>query len=555
MNENTPVGSLNFIEQAVNEDYRTGRFTKKVHTRFPPEPNGYIHIGSAKAIMISYSIAKKYGGEFNLRFDDTNPDKENVEFVESIKEDILWLGAKWDHLFYASDYFQKTYELTLDLIRNGDAFVCDLTPEQIRETRGTLTSPGTESPWRGRSPEENLDLFIRMKNGEFPEGSHVLRAKIDMASPNMNMRDPVIYRIKFAHHHRQGDKWCIYPMYDYAHPIQDAIEGITHSLCSIEFEDHRPLYEWSLLKTGFTDQPPRQIEFSRYNVTHTVMSKRYLRGLVEIGIVDGWDDPRMPTLSGLRRRGVTPEALREFCEKTGVAKTPAFIEVDFLDWCARGDLKLKCRRVMAVTDPVELVIENYPAGQKEEFEIPNNPENPELGTRRVSFSGRLYIEREDFEAVPPPKFHRLFPGNEVRLMGAYIIKCTGFETGAGGEVTRVICSYDPSSKNGLPGAERKVKGTIHWVDASDAFPIKCRLLDRLLKTEYNTDPEKAEVNEESSVIRDGFAEAGLRGAAPGDTFQFVRQGYFCKDSKFPDEPLFIRTVPLKSSYKPSAGRQ
>lgn len=341
MNENTPVGSLNFIEQAVNEDYRTGRFTKKVHTRFPPEPNGYIHIGSAKAIMISYSIAKKYGGEFNLRFDDTNPDKENVEFVESIKEDILWLGAKWDHLFYASDYFQKTYELTLDLIRNGDAFVCDLTPEQIRETRGTLTSPGTESPWRGRSPEENLDLFIRMKNGEFPEGSHVLRAKIDMASPNMNMRDPVIYRIKFAHHHRQGDKWCIYPMYDYAHPIQDAIEGITHSLCSIEFEDHRPLYEWSLLKTGFTDQPPRQIEFSRYNVTHTVMSKRYLRGLVESGIVDGWDDPRMPTLSGLRRRGVTPEALREFCEKTGVAKTPAFIEVDFLDWCARGDLKLK----------------------------------------------------------------------------------------------------------------------------------------------------------------------------------------------------------------------
>ena len=541
---------LNFIEAFVEEDYRTGRFVKKVHTRFPPEPNGYIHIGSAKAIMISYSIAKKYGGEFNLRFDDTNPDKEEVEFVESIQNDIEWLGAKWDHLFYASDYFQKTFELTLDLIKNGDAYVCDLTPDQIRETRGTLTAPGVESPYRNRTPEENLDLFLRMKNGEFAEGSRVLRAKIDMASPNMNMRDPVIYRIKFAHHHRQGDKWCIYPMYDYAHPLQDAIEGITHSLCSLEFEDHRPLYEWSLQKTGFTDQPPRQIEFSRYNVTYTVMSKRYLRNLVETGVVDGWDDTRMPTLSGLRRRGVTPEALREFCIKTGVAKTPAVIEIDFLDYCTREDLKLKCKRVMGITDPIKLVITNYPAGQTEQFEIVNNPENPELGWRTVDFSRELYIENEDFFEVPPPKFFRLFPGNEVRLMGTYIIKCTDCVKDETGKIVQINCTYDPDSKSGTPGAQRKVKGTIHWVDAKTAFPIKCRLLDHLLETEYNTDLEQSVINQSSSLFTDGYAEACVREAKPGDKFQFVRQGYFCRDTKYPEEPIFIRTVSLKSSYKP-----
>jgi len=545
--EKTP---LNFIEAFVEEDYRTGRFVKKVHTRFPPEPNGYIHIGSAKAIMISYGIAKKYGGEFNLRFDDTNPEKEEEEFVESIQNDILWLGAKWDHLFYASDYFQKTFELTLQLIENGDAFVCDLTPEQIHDTRGTLTTPGVESPYRNRTPAENLDLFLRMKNGEFPEGSHVLRAKIDMASPNMNMRDPVIYRIKFAHHHRQGDKWCIYPMYDYAHPLQDAIEGITHSLCSLEFEDHRPLYEWSLQKTGFVDQPPRQIEFSKYNVTYTVMSKRYLRQLVESGVVDGWDDPRMPTLSGLRRRGVTPEALREFCIKTGVAKTQAVIEIDFLDYCTREDLKLKCKRVMGVTDPVKLVITNYPEGKAEQFELPNNPENPELGSRMVDFSRELYIENEDFAEVPPPKFHRLYPGNEVRLMGAYIIKCTDCVKDKAGKVIQINCTYDPDTKSGTPGADRKVKGTIHWVDAKTAFPIKCRLLDRLLETEYNTDLEQSVINHNSSIFTDGYAEACVREAQPGDKFQFVRQGYFCRDTKFTEEPIFIRTVSLKSSYKP-----
>ncbi len=540
----------NFIHEAIDEDYAKGVYTKKVHTRFPPEPNGYLHIGSAKAIFINYLTAKKYGGEFNLRYDDTNPEKEEEEYVEAILRDLLWLGAKPDHIFYASDYFDKTFELTLDLIKNGDAYVCDLSQEQIRETRGTLTQPGVNSPYRNRSVEENLDLFLRMKNGEFPEGSRVLRAKIDMSSPNINMRDPVIYRIKYAHHHRQGDKWCIYPMYDYAHPIQDALEGITHSLCSIEFEDHRPLYEWTLRKTGFLDQPPRQIEFNKYAITHTVMSKRYLRNLVETGVVDGWDDPRMPTLSALRRRGVTPQALQDFCVKTGVSKSGAVIEIEFLDHCVREDLRSKVSRVMAVTDPVKLILTNYNE-TGESFELPNNPEVPEMGTRQVPFCKELYIEREDFMPIPPPKYHRLYPGNEVRLMGSYIIKCTGYNTDAEGKVTEVLAEVDFTTKNGGENAGRKVKGTIHWVPADVAVPVEYRLIDHLLSTVHNTNLDEAVLNPNSMIITQGYAEPVVGDAKPGDTFQFVRQGYFCRDTKFPEKMVFIRTVSLKSSYKPA----
>lgn len=541
----------NFIHEAIDEDYAKGIYTKKVHTRFPPEPNGYLHIGSAKAIFISYLTAKKYGGEFNLRYDDTNPDKEEDEYVDAILRDLLWMGAKPDHVFYASDYFEKTFELTLDVIKNGDAYICDLSPDEIRETRGTLTEPGSNSPYRDRTPEENMELFLRMKNGEFAEGSRVLRAKIDMASPNMNMRDPVIYRIKFAHHHRQGDKWCIYPMYDYAHPIQDALEGITHSLCSIEFEDHRPLYEWTLRKTGFTDQPPRQIEFNKYAITHTVMSKRYLRNLVETGAVDGWDDPRMPTLSALRRRGVTPQALQDFCMKTGVSKSGALIEIEFLDFCVREDLRLKAARVMAVTDPIKMILTNYDR-IGETIELPNNPECPEMGMRTIPFGREFYIEREDFMPVPPPKFHRLFPGNEVRLMGAYIVKCTGYNADENGRVTEVLCEVDLTTKSGSENSGRKVKGTIHWVPAEGAVPIECHLIDNLFLTVHNTNLDEAELNPESLVITQGYAEPVVASAKPGDTYQFVRQGYFCRDTKYPERMVFIRTVSLKSSYKPQA---
>ncbi|HOM30173.1 MAG TPA: glutamine--tRNA ligase/YqeY domain fusion protein, partial [Deltaproteobacteria bacterium] len=478
-----PSRPVDFIRAIINDHMRTGRFEGKVHTRFPPEPNGYLHIGHAKSIFLNFGIAQEYEGLCNLRFDDTNPSKEDQEYIDSIIEDVRWLGMDWgDRMFFASDYFEKTYELAEELIKKGLAYVCDLTPEEVRQYRGTLTEPGRESPYRNRSVEENLELFRRMRAGEFEDGSRTLRAKIDMASPNMNMRDPVIYRILRATHHRTGDDWCIYPMYDFAHPISDSLEGITHSICTLEFEDHRPLYDWFLEKLGMFHS--QQIEFARLNLSYTLMSKRRLLELVELGVVEGWDDPRMPTIAGLRRRGYTPEAIRKFCDRIGVSKKDSMVDLALLEHVVREDLNERCPRVMAVLDPLRLTIENYPEGLVEEFEIPNHPDRPEMGTRKVPFCKTLYIERDDFSEDPPPKFHRLAPGKEVRLRGAYLVTCTGVDRDPRtGETVGVRCAYDPASRGGDAPDGRKVRGTIHWVSAEHAVEAEVRLYDRLFTVE------------------------------------------------------------------------
>ncbi len=542
----------NFIYDIINDDLASGRETG-VHTRFPPEPNGYLHIGSAKAICINSDAAKKYGGLFNLRFDDTNPVKEDDEFVRSIEEDLRWLGAEPNGgIYYGSDYFDQCYEFAVQLIRDGKAFVCDLTPEQMKEYRGTLTQPGTESPYKNRSVEENLDLFERMKNGEFADGTHTLRAKIDMSSPNMNMRDPVLYRIVHAHHHRQKDKWCIYPMYDFAHPIQDALEGITHSLCSIEFENHRPLYNWVVDNIGFAHKP-HQYEFARLNLTYTVMSKRYLRELVETGRVDGWDDPRMPTLCGMRRRGYTPTAILDFVRRAGVAKAYSVVDVELLEYCIRNELNATAPRKVVVTDPIRVVIINYPEDKTETFRLPNNPQDPEAGTREVPFTRELYIDRADFAEVPPPKFFRLKPGGEVRLMGSYIIKLEQIVKDDAGQIVELRCTCDLETGCGMPADGRKVKGTIHWVSAAHAISVRLNMYGRLFckPNVFDLGPDedyKDYLNPESlTVYENAKAEPSLAQAAPGDKFQFVRTGYFCADTAAPG--TFNLTVSLKDSYK------
>ncbi|MDR4022759.1 MAG: glutamine--tRNA ligase/YqeY domain fusion protein, partial [Eubacteriales bacterium] len=547
VNENGLSSTGNFIHSFIQDDLE-GKLNK-LHTRFPPEPNGYLHIGHAKSICLNFGLAKLYGGKCNLRFDDTNPSKEDVEYVESIEQDVKWLGFDWDdRLYFASSYFDKFYEIAVKLIKEGKAYVCDLNAEQMREYRGTLSTPGKESPYRNRSVEENLDLFERMKNGEFPDGSRTLRAKIDMASPNINMRDPVIYRIAHASHHRTGDKWCIYPMYDFAHPLEDAIEGITHSICTMEFEDHRPLYDWVVREAGYTVNPPRQIEFARLNLTNTVMSKRKLRALVENGLVDGWDDPRMPTVSGLRRRGYTPEAIRDFCERIGVSKANSCVDSALLDYCLREDLKTKAKVVMAVLDPVKVVITNYPEGQIEFIEIENNPENPELGKRTVPFGREVYIEREDFMEEPVKKFFRLAPGKEVRLKGAYFVTCTDFVKDENGEITEIHCTYDPESRGGNSPDGRKVKGTLHWVCADDCTTAEARLYDYMMLDNPDDPNGEMIMNPESIIVmKDCKIEPSLREAAKGERFQFMRNGYFCVDTKdtTDDKLVFNRIVPLK----------
>ena len=544
----------NFLFDIIESDLAEGR-TERVHTRFPPEPNGYLHIGSAKAIYINYTAAKKYGGLFNLRYDDTNPSKEDDEYVVSIREDLEWLGAHPDAVFYGSDYFDKCYEFAVELIKAGKAYVCDLSADEMRRTRGTLTEPGVESPYRNRSVEENLALFERMKAGEFPDGHCTLRAKIDMASPNMNLRDPAIYRILHTAHHRQGDKWCIYPLYDFAHPIQDALEGITHSMCSIEFENHRPLYDWVVDNIGF-EQKPHQYEFARLNVTNTVMSKRYLRQLVETGVVDGWDDPRMPTLCGLRRRGYTPHSIRSFCERIGVAKAASTVEYAFLEHCLREDLNDSATRTMAVLHPLRLTVTNYPEGQTEIFEVENHPNHPEMGKREIPFSRDLWIEQDDFMEEKVGKFFRLFPGNEVRLKGAYVVKCTGCVKDADGNVTEVLCEYDPASRGGDPADGRKVKSTIHWVEANEAVDAEVRLYSNLFT---DPDPDAADkdflecLNPDSLEILTGCKiERSLAAAKAPESYQFMRLGYFCPDSKdcAPGHLVFNRSVSLKDSFKP-----
>ncbi len=551
----------NFIEEIVEDDLKSGR-VKEVHTRFPPEPNGYLHIGHTKAMIVDFGIAEKYGGKCNLRFDDTNPTKEDVEYVDAIIEDIKWMGFDFeDRLFYGSDYSEQIYDYAVQLIKKGLAYVDDLSVDEIREYRGTLTEPGKNSPWRDRSIEENLDLFERMRKGEFENGEKTLRAKIDMASPNINLRDPVMYRIKKEHHHRTGDKWCIYPMYDFAHPLQDAIEGITHSLCSIEYVDHRPLYDWFLQKLEIPN-PPHQYEFARLNINHTVMSKRKLRELVEKGYVDGWDDPRMPTLCALRRRGFTPASIRNFIELTGVAKTVSIADWGLLEYCVREDLNKTADRVMGVLNPLKVIIENYPEGQTEEFDVENNPEKPDSGTRKVPFSREIYIERDDFMVNPPPKYFRLKPDGEVRLKNAYFIKCTGYETDENGNVTLVRASYDPLSRGGESPDGRKVKGTIHWVSAEHAIDAEVRLYDMLFKVEDPDDvPEggdyKDNLNPESlTVLTHCKLEPSLANAKPGDRFQFLRMGYFCVDSKDskPGKPVFNKTVGLKDTWAKVAGK-
>ena len=545
----------NFIHDIIDRDLAEGRVTK-VHTRFPPEPNGYLHIGSAKATWINPAPARKTNGLFNLRFDDTNPVREDDEYVKSIEEDLRWLGAEpTGGIYYGSDYFDKCYEYAVKLIKDGKAYVDDLTADEMREYRGTLTEPGKESPWRNRSVEENLDLFERMKNGEFPDGSHTLRAKIDMASPNMNMRDPAIYRIVHAHHHRQGDKWCIYPLYDFAHPIQDALEGITHSLCSIEFENHRPLYDWVVDNIGF-EHKPHQYEFARLNVTHTVMSKRYLRELVETKKVDGWDDPRMPTICGLRRRGYTPSAINEFVKKAGVAKAYSIVDIGLLEHCIRDELNTAAQRRVAVLHPVKVVITNYPEDKEEYFELPNIPKNEEAGVRKVPFTRELYIDADDFAEVPPPKFFRMKPDGEVRLMGAYIVKCNEVVKDEQGNVVELRCTADLETGNGNPVDGRKVKGTIHWVSAKYAIDATVRLYDYLFTLENVNDvPEGTNyldyLNPNSLTELTGCKlEPSLAEAKTGDKFQFVRTGYFCKDSK--DEGVFNQIVGLKDSWAKEA---
>ena len=550
--ETKEVVSKNFIEQEIDKDLAEGVYDH-VQTRFPPEPNGYLHIGHAKSIILNSGLAKEYGGKFNLRFDDTNPTKEKTEFVHSITEDVKWLGADFeDRLFFASDYFDTMYECAVKLIKKGKAFVCDLTADQIKEYRGDFTTPGKNSPYRDRSVEENLQLFENMKNGMYKDGEKVLRAKIDMASPNINMRDPVIYRVAHMTHHNTGDKWCIYPMYDFAHPIEDAVEHITHSICTLEFEDHRPLYDWVVRECEF-ENPPRQIEFAKMYLTNVVTGKRYIKKLVEDGIVDGWDDPRLVTIAALRRRGYTPEALRMFVELVGVSKANSSVDYAMLEYCIRGDLKLKRPRMMAVLDPVKLIIDNYPEGQTEMLSIPNNLENPEMGEREVPFSRELYIEREDFMENPPKKYFRLFPGNEVRLMGAYFVTCTGFEKDENGNVTEIHCTYDPETKSGSGFTGRKVKGTIHWVSAPTAGKVECRLYENIVdeeKGKLNADGT-LNLNPNSKTITTAYVEPKLMEAKAYDSFQFMRNGYYCVDCKDSKEgqPVYNRIVSLKSSFK------
>ena len=552
-NNNTETVSKNFIEIEIDKDLESGRYDH-VQTRFPPEPNGYLHIGHAKSIILNNDIAKQYGGKFNLRFDDTNPTKEKEEFVQSILEDVKWLGGEFeDRLFFASNYFEEMYEKAVLLIKKGKAFVCDLSADEIREYRGDFKTPGKESPYRNRSVEENLKLFEDMKNGLCADGSHVLRAKIDMASPNINMRDPVIYRVARMTHHNTGDKWCIYPMYDFAHPIEDAIEHITHSLCTLEFEDHRPLYDWVVKECEY-DHPPRQIEFAKLYLTNVVTGKRYIKKLVEDKIVDGWDDPRLVSIAALRRRGYTPEAIRNFVKLAGVSKADSSIESAMLEYCIREDLKLKKARIMAVLDPIKLIIDNYPEGQSEMCSIPNNMENPELGDREIEFSRELYIEREDFMEEPPKKYFRLFPGNEVRLMGAYFVTCTSVEKDENGEIIAVHATYDPETKSGSGFSARKVKGTIHWVNADTALKVEMRLYENIVDEEKGKLDENGNLNlnpNSLTVLKNCYVEPCLKDAAAYDSFQFVRNGFFCvdaKDSK-PDALVFNRIVSLKSSFK------
>lgn len=546
--------SKNFIQEAVEKDLEEGNYTN-VQTRFPPEPNGYLHVGHAKAICIDFGIAKQYNGTCNLRLDDTNPTKEDTEYVDAIKEDIQWLGFQWDKVLYASDYFDDLYEAAIKLIKKGKAYVCDLSADEIREYRGTLTEPGKNSPYRDRTVEENLDLFRRMTEGEFPDGSKVLRAKIDMASPNINMRDPVIYRILRAHHHRTGDKWIVYPMYDFAHPISDTVEGVTHSLCSLEFEDHRPLYDWFLKEVGF-EKPSRQIEFARMNLNYTLTSKRRCLKLVKEGIVSGWDDPRMSTLCGMRRRGYTPEAIRDFCERIGVSKANSVIDFAMLEACVRDDLNKKAPRAMAVLNPIKLIVDNYPEDKTEMIEVEINPEDPSMGKRNVEFSRELYIEAEDFREEAPSKYHRLVPGREVRLKGAYYVTCTGCDKDENGDITAVHCTYDPESRGGQTPDGRKVKGTIHFVSAAHAIDAEIRLYDRLFNVENPSDETGVNdftdnLNPDSMiVVKNAKLESNLKSAKVGDKFQFLRTGYFCKDKDSTEEmPVFNRTAALKDSWK------
>ena len=556
--EEKEVVSKNFIELAIDKDLAEGVYDH-VCTRFPPEPNGYLHIGHAKSILLNYGLSQEYNGEFHMRFDDTNPTKEKTEFVDSIKADIQWLGADWkDHLYYASDYFPQMYEAAVKLIKKGKAFVCDLSAEEIREYRGTLTEPGKESPYRNRSVEENLDLFERMKNGEFEDGSKVLRAKIDMASPNINMRDPVIYRVAHMHHHRTGDTWCIYPMYDFAHPIEDAIEGITHSICTLEFEDHRPLYDWVVRELEYP-MPPRQIEFAKLYLTNVVTGKRYIKKLVEDGVVDGWDDPRLVSIAALRRRGFTPESIKKFVDLCGVSKANSSVDYAMLEYCIREDQKLKKARTMAVLNPVKLVIDNYPEDQIEMLEVQNNLENPELGSRQVPFGRELYIEREDFMEEPVRKYFRMFPGNEVRLMNAYFVTCTGCEKDENGNITVIHGTYDPESKGGNSPDGRKVKGTIHWVAAKTAVKAECRLYENLIDEEkgvYNEDGSMNLNPNSLTVLKECYLEPSLKDAKAYDSFQFVRNGFFCVDAKDSKEDalVFNRIVSLKSSFKLPAAK-
>ncbi|MDL2295335.1 glutamine--tRNA ligase/YqeY domain fusion protein [Lachnospiraceae bacterium OttesenSCG-928-E19] len=551
--ENETV-SKNFIEQEIDKDLAEGVYDK-VCTRFPPEPNGYLHIGHAKSILLNYGMAQKYNGTFHMRFDDTNPTKERIEFVESIKADIQWLGADWgDHLYFASDYFERMYECAVLLIKKGKAYVCELTAEEMREYRGTLTEPGKNSPYRERSVEENLELFTAMRDGKFEDGKMVLRAKIDMSSPNINMRDPIIYRVARMSHHNTGDKWCIYPMYDFAHPLEDAFENITHSLCTLEFEDHRPLYEWVVKECEF-ENPPRQIEFAKLYLTNVVTGKRYIKKLVDDKIVDGWDDPRLVTIAALKRRGFTPESLKMFIELCGISKSQSSVDYAMLEYCIREDLKLKKARVMGVLDPIKLVIDNYPEDQEEFFDVSNNMENEELGNRTVPFSRELWIEREDFMEEPPKKYFRLFPGNEVRLMNAYFVKCESFIKDSDGNVTEVHCTYDPETKSGSGFTGRKVKGTIHWVSAKHAKKAEVRLYENLVDEEkgvYNKEDGSLNLNPNSLVVRkECYVEPNFDDAKAYDSFQFVRQGYFCIDAKdsTPEELVFNRIVSMKSSFK------
>lgn len=544
----------NFIEQIIDEDLKEGKY-EKIVTRFPPEPNGYLHIGHAKSILLNYGLAKEYGGDFHFRFDDTNPTKEKTEYVESIKEDVEWLGADYDqNIYFASSYFDRMYECAELLIKKGKAYVCDLTPEEIREYRGTLTEPGKNSPYRDRTPEENLVLFRAMKNGEFEDGSKVLRAKIDMTSGNMNMRDPILYRIARMEHHNTGGDWCIYPMYDFAHPLEDAFEGVTHSICTLEFEDHRPLYDWVVQECEF-EHPPKQIEFAKLYLTNVVTGKRYIKKLVDEGIVDGWDDPRLVTLSALRRRGYTPESIRRFMELVGVAKSHSSVDYAMLEYCIRDDLKLKKPRVSAILDPVKLVITNYPEDQVEYMEVKNNQENEEMGVRKVPFCRELYIERDDFKIERPKKYFRLYPGNEVRLMNGYFVTCTDYVTDEDGNVTEVHCTYDPESRGGNSPDGRKVKGTIHWVAVPFAKKAEVRLYENIVDEEKGVYNEDGSINlnpDSLKILTDCYVEPCLLEAAPGDSFQFVRQGYFCLDTKdtTPEHMVFNRIVSMKSSYQP-----